>query len=77
MARVAEVGGVSLPGAAHGTLSAQTRGPYPVRPWSCCWKNIPCFIQAAGERYPTHLDDADAYAESEICCPERFNTSVG
>jgi hypothetical protein len=20
----------------------------------------PCFIQAAGERYPTHLDDADA-----------------
>ena len=23
----------------------------------------PCFIQAAGERYPTHLDDAETNAE--------------
>ena len=24
----------------------------------------PCWTQAAGERYPTHLDDASTYAES-------------
>jgi hypothetical protein len=44
-------------------LSAQTRGPYSVRPWSCCWAQHPCWSQAAGERYPTHLADAHPYAE--------------
>jgi hypothetical protein len=45
-------------------LSAQTRGPYTVRPWSCCWAQHPCWSQAAGERYPTHLADASTHAES-------------
>src|SRR3989337_446569 len=26
-------------------LSAQTRGPYSVRPWSCCCEKRPCFIK--------------------------------
>ena len=42
-----------------------------VRPWSCCWDQHPCLIQAAGERYPTHLDDAEAYVESEMSFQRR------
>jgi hypothetical protein len=30
----------------------------------------PCWTQAAGERYPTHLDDADAHAE--FACHEEW-----
>ena len=87
VARAAEVGGVSLLGAAHATLSTRTRGPYCVRPCSCdgqepecsgahgcagaaCWGRHPCRTQAAGERYPTHLDGAETYAES--ACHEEW-----
>src|SRR3989337_2458483 len=46
VARVAEVGRVSLlvslPGAAHATLSTRTRGPYCVRPWSCDGQEPEC-----------------------------------
>ena len=30
---------------------------------SCLLGRLPCRTQAAGERYPTHLDDAETYAE--------------
>jgi hypothetical protein len=29
-------------------LSTQTRGPYTVRPWSCCCEKRPCFIKLPG-----------------------------
>src|SRR5688500_6873800 len=51
-------------------LSTQTRGPYRVRPCSCCWDRHPCRIQAAGERYPTHLADAPAHVE--FACHEEW-----
>jgi hypothetical protein len=34
-------------------LSTQTRGPYSVRPWSCCCEKHPCFIKLP-EGHGTH-----------------------
>ena len=34
-------------------LSTRTRGPYSVRPWSCCWDKHPCWIQAAESAPPS------------------------
>src|ERR1044072_4320334 len=37
-------------GTAHGLCPRLTRGPYSVRPWSCCCEKHPCFIKLAEGR---------------------------
>ena len=75
MARGVEVAGLSLPGTAHATLSTRPRGPYCVRPWSCCWARHPCRSQAAGKRYPLHL--AAAPANDATSCHEEWLSQTG
>jgi len=56
-------------------LSTQTRGPYAVHPCSCCSDQHPCWIQAAGKRYPSNLADASTYAESASHSEWLFQTT--
>src|SRR5687768_12103728 len=76
VARVAEVAGVSLPGAAHATLSTRTRGPYCVRPWSCCWKNIPVLSKPPVRDTPPTSTTPEPTLSLKCFFPERLNANV-